>query len=291
MTVREIVLPDRSLLLRTLVPVLGLLSTTAVAGDITAAYVWGVDLYPYGVRPTRTRLHVSVPPGVSTVGAPVVAHRETLSPTDRTVVEGARVTTPARTAADLAARAPSVFVATARLDGFLSRGLVTGGDLARAARSPRAERSLRRLRSALTYSSALSRSPGESWARVLVLEAGLPPPVPQCPVSTGEGVFHADLGWPSQRVALEYDSLEFHSSPEALARDRVRYAAMRAEGWEVVSVSVYDLQKRPDRLLRRVLHTLTRRGWSCPPHRLSRVRERIDAYARRPPLMVGPRGF
>ncbi|MES0833186.1 hypothetical protein [Nocardiopsis tropica] len=288
MTLRGVALPDRSLLLRTLAPVLDTVSATAVAADVTAAYVWGVDLYPRGARPTRTRLHVSVPPGVSTAGAPVVAHREVLPPADTTVVEGVRITTPARTAADVAARAPSVFVATARLDGFLSRGLVTDDEMARAARAPRAQPRLRRLRSALSYSSALSQSPAESWARVLLLEAGLPPPVPRCPIATAEGLFHADLGWPSLGVALEYDSLEFHSSRESLARDRARYAAMRAEGWEVVSVGVYDLRRRPDRLVRRLLHTLVRRGWSCPPHRLRRVRRKIRAYAARPPLLTAP---
>lgn len=290
MTVREATLPDRSLLLRTLLPILGLISATAVADDVTAAYVWGVDLYPHGTRPTRTRLHVSVPPGVSTAGAPVVAHREPLSPGDRTAVEGVGLTTPARTAADVAARAPSVFVATARLDAFLARGLVTGDEVARAALAPRSGRRRGQLRTALSYASALSQSPAESWTRVLVLEAGLPPPVPQCAVHTRDGTFRADLGWPSQRVALEYDSLEHHSSPGALAVDRARYAAMREQGWEVVSVSVYDLRQRPDRLVRRVLHTLTERGWACPPPRLRHVRERIRGYAARPPLLFESRG-
>lgn len=289
MTVREETLPDRSLLLRTLAPILGLISADALACDVTAAYVWGLDLHPVGTRVTRTRLHVSVPRGLRTSGMPVVAHREPVPAADRTLADGVRITTPVRTAVDVATRAPSVFAATARLDGFLSRGLVTRRELLAAAQRPRTERRLRQLRTAVRYSSELSRSPAESWARVLVLEAHLPPPVPQCPVVTDEGVFHTDLGWPDHRVALEYDSLEFHSSPPARARDRIRYRAMRARGWEVLSASVYDLQCHPGRLLRRVLHVLARQGWSCPPQDLQHIRNRIRAWEKAPPRLVDPR--
>jgi hypothetical protein len=289
MTVREEVLPDRSLLLRALAPVVGPISPDAVVCDVTASYVWGVDLHPTGVRATRTRPHVAVPRGVRTSGTPVIAHREHVPAADRVVVEGVRVTTPVRAAADVAARAPSVFAATARLDAFLSRGLVTRGDLVRATHRARSQPQLRQLRTALRYSSELSRSPAESWTRVLVLEALLPPPVPRCPVVTDEGVFHADLGWPGQRVALEYDGPGLRSSAVTGASDRVRYAAMRARGWEVVTASVHDLQLRPGRLLRRILHALTRQGWSCPPEHLGLVRSRVRAYERQPPRLFDPR--
>lgn len=290
MTVSEETLPDRSLLLRALAPVVGLISSDAVACDVTASYVWGVDLYPVGTRATRTRPHVCVPRGVRTSGMPVIVHHQPVPAADRTVVEGVRITTPARTAADVAARAPSVFMATARLDAFLSRGLVTRGELVRATHRTRPQRQLRQLRTALRHSSELSRSPSESWIRVLILQAHLPKPVPRCPVITDEGVFHADLGWPDHRVALEYDSLRFHSSAAARVGDRIRYAAMRARGWEVLSVGVHDLQCRPERLLRRVLHTLVRQGWSCPPERLWRIRDRIRAYEKDSPQLFGPHG-
>ncbi|WP_160050303.1 type IV toxin-antitoxin system AbiEi family antitoxin [Nocardiopsis sp. FR4] len=288
MTVCAEPLPDRSLLLRTLVPIVGPLSPDAVVCDLTAAYLWGVDLYPAGTRATRVRAHVALPRGVRTSGVPVIAHRSPMPAADRTVVEGLRLTTPERTAADVAARAPSVFTATARLDAFLSRDLVTRADLVRAAHRSPPGRRLRQLRTALRYSCGLSQSPAESWTRVLVLEALLPPPVAQCPVRTDRGLFRADLGWPDQRVALEYDSLLFHSSPRARARDRDRYAAMRSRDWEVVTVSVYDLQCRPHRLLRRILDTLLRRGWSCPPERLARIRGRLRSYEKDPPRLLDP---
>ncbi|MEU0241211.1 hypothetical protein ABZ234_26315 [Nocardiopsis sp. NPDC006198] len=276
MTLRGVALPDRSLLLRTLAPVLDTVSATAVAADVTAAYVWGVDLYPRGARPTRTRLHVSVPPRVSTAGP-------RSSPTGRSCRPptppwwGASGSPPRRGPPPTSPHAPP----RSSWPRPVSTGSSHGG-WSPTTRWP----ALPGRNRGCAGSSALSRSPAESWARVLLLEAGLPPPVPQCPVATAEGLLHADLGRPSPGVALEYDSLEFHSSRESLARDRARYAAMRVEGWEVVSVGVYDLRRRPDRLVRRLLHTLVRRGWSCPPHRLRRVRRKIRAYAARPPLLT-----
>jgi hypothetical protein len=286
MTVSEDTLPDRSLLLRTLVPVLGLLSADAVACDITAAYVWGVDAYPRGTRVTRTRLHVAVPKGVRRVSTQaVVAHHEPVPPHERVEVEGARVTAPARTAADIAARAPSLFLATSRLDTFLARGLVHRHELVAATRGRRPARQLARLRSAVRLCSGLSHSPAESWARVLVQLARLPAPEPQCPVSTREGVFHTDLGWPRYRLALEYDSREHHDDPRTRALDRYRYTAMADEGWRIVSIGVHDLCVHPGRLLHRLFDELAARGWSCSPENEQALRRDFDRFERKPPRL------
>ncbi|WP_223830545.1 hypothetical protein [Nocardiopsis quinghaiensis] len=86
MAARDQVLPDRSLLLRTLAPIVGPISPDAVVRDVTASHVWGVDLYPAGSRATRTRSHVSVPRGVRTGGMPVAARHDPVPAADRTVV-------------------------------------------------------------------------------------------------------------------------------------------------------------------------------------------------------------
>ena len=286
MTVSEDTLPDRSLLLRTLVPVLGLLSADAVACDITAAYVWGVDAYPHSTRVTRTRLHVAVPRGVRRVGTQaVVAHHEPVPPRERVEVEGARITAPARTAADIAARAPSLFLATSRLDMFLARGLVHRHELVAAARRGRPAGQQARLRNAVRLSSGLSHSPAESWARVLVRSTRLPAPEPQCPVPTREGVFHADLGWPDYRLALEYDSREYHADPRTRALDRYRYAAMADEGWGIVPIGIHDLCARPGRLLRRLRDELTARGWNGSPEDEQALRRDALRFDRHPPRL------
>ncbi|WP_017599706.1 hypothetical protein [Nocardiopsis lucentensis] len=276
--------PDRSLLLRTLRPVLALISADAVTCDVTAAYVWGINAYPWGTRVTRTRLHVAVPTGVRGVcRQAVTAHRERIPDADRTLVEAVRVTTPTRTACDVAARAPSLFAATARLDSFLARGLVSRAQLSRAVCGAGPRERFQRLSSALRLASEHSQSPAESHLRVLLSLAHLPTATPQCPVPTVEGTLHANLGWPEFRVALEYDSAEHHSGRGALIRDEWRYAVMRDEGWSVLSISPHDLRRRPDRLLARIAGELTARGWRCTEEQRRNVERAIRRCGRGSP--------
>ncbi|WP_116244279.1 hypothetical protein [Nocardiopsis sp. FIRDI 009] len=280
--------PDRPLLLRTLRPVLALISADAVTCDVTAAYVWGINAYPRGTRVTRTRLHVAVPKGVHGVcHQAVTAHRERVPEADRTVVEAVRVTTPARTACDVAARAPSLFVATARLDAFLSRGLVTRAQLGRTVCATRHRERFQRLSSALRLASERSQSPAESHLRVLLCLARLPTATPQCPVPTVEGTLHADLGWPEFRVALEYDSAEHHSGRRALLRDEWRYSVMRDGGWSVLSISPHDLHRHPGRLIARIAGELTARGWRCTEEQRRHVERTIRRYGRGSPHPFG----
>ncbi|WP_262391850.1 endonuclease domain-containing protein [Nocardiopsis sp. CNR-923] len=256
--------------------------------DVTAAYVWGVDLVPRGARVTGTRLHVAVPRGVAGVGRhAVIPHREPVPEGDRDLVEGVRVTTPARTACDVAARAPSLFVATARLDAFLGRGLVGRAELREAAHRPRPRVHHDRLLSASRLCSAHSQSPAETFLRVLLDLARLPAATPQCPVPTTEGTFRADLGWPEYRVALEYDSAEHHSVRTALLRDEWRHAVMRDQGWRVLSVRAHDLRRSPDGLLLRIAGELAARGWRCTEEQRHHVQRTIRRYGRRSPPLFG----
>lgn len=279
--------PDHDLLLRTLRPVLAHLSADAVAFGLTAAYVWGVDLYPRGTAVTRNRLHVAVPPGIEGAArAGVVPHRERVPASARTRVQGVRVTAPARTALDVAAGASSLYSATAALDRFLSLRLTTEERL-RAAVLTHPRRTQRRLRQALRLTDPRSQSSAESWARVLLHQADLPKAQPQCPVLSGQGLFHADLGWAPYRVAVEYDSAEHPSSRHELARNELRYKAMEEAGWLVISIGVYDLCAHPAGLLRQVLAALTDRGWSGPPERVEGIWRAIHRFERQPPRLGG----
>ncbi len=277
--------PGRDLLLRTLRPILSELSADALAFGRTAAYLWGVDVHPRGTSVTRERLRVALPPGVRGASRHgVVVHRELIPYPDRSLIEGVRVTAPARTALDLAAEAGCPYRATALLDRFLARGALRRGRLlSTLRRHPRS--SLPGLALAVGLSDGGSGSPAESWARVLLYRAGLPRPVTQCRVETARGRFHADLGWPDQRVALEYDSAEHHSSRVELERDRRRYSAMTHAGWEVVSIGMHDLRTHPERLLRRVRDLLLDRGWRPSPTARERVRRAVRRIERDPPRL------
>ncbi|GHC95063.1 hypothetical protein GCM10007079_46300 [Nocardiopsis terrae] len=97
---------------------------------------------------------------------------------------------------------------------------------------------------------------------------------------TARGLFHADLGRPPYRVAVEYDSAEHHSARHERARARLRYAARTEAGWLVVSIGVYDLCAHPAGFLSRVLAALADRGWSAPPERAADIWRAVRRFGR-----------
>jgi very-short-patch-repair endonuclease len=86
----------------------------------------------------------------------------------------------------------------------------------------------------------------ESEARLAMYDGGLPPPVLQYEIVDHYGqVWRVDFAWPDQRLAVEYDGFEWHSSPEALRRDRQKRAALTEMGWRVLSIVGDDVRRQP----------------------------------------------
>ncbi len=73
---------------------------------------------------------------------------------------------------------------------------------------------------------------------------GLPTPIPQMQVTDNEGQLLArvDAGYPRQRVAIEYDSDQVHTEPDALAHDNARRNRLIAAGWTVISARNQDIK-------------------------------------------------
>jgi len=108
-----------------------------------------------------------------------------------------------------------------------------------------------------------AESPGETLARFEMLLGGLPRPVTQVVVETHLGNFWGDLGWPEERVILEYDGVAKYEAngraSDAVLAEKRRQEAMEAAGWIVIRVTAADL-RAPAHLLRTVRATLhTRR--------------------------------
>jgi very-short-patch-repair endonuclease len=53
-----------------------------------------------------------------------------------------------------------------------------------------------------------------------------------------------DFAWPKQRVAVEYDGVDWHSDPEAMKRDRRRQLALLNIGWTVIAIVFDDVRYR-----------------------------------------------
>ncbi len=147
----------------------------------------------------------------------------TLLPGEIQVVAGIPVTTPQRTAFDIGRRRP-VGMAIARL-GSLMRATGTKTDQVLAvADQHRGARGLRQLEAALERVDPGAQSPRETWLRLLLIDAGLPRPATQIPVTTPDGaqVYYLDMGWEEPMVAVEYDG-EHHRL------DRWQYARIFAD--------------------------------------------------------------
>lgn len=217
----------------------------------TAAALYGFD------TEEPADLHVLNPPGHQL--RPVdglVVHRRDGAPL--VMVEGRPATAPAWTAVEVARslRRPR---ALATLDAALRSGTCQRGDLWRAAVAQAGRRGIVAVRDLIPLADALAESPMESEARLAMIDGGLPMPTLQYEIVDGNGELRrVDFAWPEQRVAVEYDGLDWHSGPDALLRDRKRTAALADVGWVVIAIVFEDVRYRAWEFVSRIDRELRR---------------------------------
>jgi very-short-patch-repair endonuclease len=122
------------------------------------------------------------------------------------------------------------------------------------------DRGVRRARAVIALADGRSESAGESLARYVLHAGGLPAPDLQVAVETRIGRRRVDLGWPEQRLALEFDGEGKYGLTEdtvraALLREKRRQEALEEAGWRVLRVGWRDLS-RPSELAMRVARAL-----------------------------------
>ena len=182
---------------------------------------------------------------------------------DRALVDGIALTSPLRTALDLAwGRSDLAFELI--LEDGLRRRLFTPTQLAdRADRycGPGVDGSAR-VRRTLAVRGATTTDSGWELRLVRVLtRSGLPEPMRQIPIRTSLGVLHPDVGFPGPpAVVFEYDSERWHSSVRQRQRDARRRNALRAVGVTVVEVNAATLRSPAEfiALVRRILPPVPR---------------------------------
>ena len=99
------------------------------------------------------------------------------------------------------------------------------------------------------FADARSESVGESRSRVAIARAGLPVPALQFPVRYGGRTARADFAWVAERTVGEFDGkakyerlLRPGRQPgEVVFAEKVREDGIRAQDWEVVRWTWYDL--------------------------------------------------
>lgn len=169
-----------------------------------------------------------------------------------------RVTTPARTALDLARRLP-LGVAVAAVDALTQATEVKMADIELLVDRYSGRRGVRAARAALALVDGGAQSPKETWLRLLLMRAGFPRPQTQIVVRNEWGWREAylDMGWEDIKVAVEYDGDQHRSDRRQYVKDIRRLEMLDRYGWLVVRVVAED---HPDDVIRRVREARARRA-------------------------------
>ena len=204
----------------------------------TAAWLHGLDIDPFDP------IHVTMPQRSTT------SHLAGMSLTRSDYTEGevgqARglpTTSMTRTVADLARGRP-IADAVVVLDMVLRARLTDLNQLRDWMKLHARHRGIRNIDRAMELADAASESPMETRLRVLLLMEGLPRPSVQTKIQDETGMFiaRADLCYPSERIAIEYDGVNHR---ERLAADDRRQNLLTDAGYRVLRFTASDILHRP----------------------------------------------
>lgn len=156
-------------------------------------------------------------------------------------LDGIKVTTPERTALDIACHHP------------LDRALPTLDALARATRFKIADvellaerhkgrRHIRRARKTLNLVDGGAESPQETRIRLLVIRTGYPRPQTQIPVNDDHGALIGvlDMGWEEHKIAIDYEGDHHRRTRREFNKGIRRHDAITERGWDDIRVTAMD---------------------------------------------------
>jgi hypothetical protein len=158
------------------------------------------------------------------------------------LIGGMRVTTPARTALDLACRYP-LGKAVAAIDALARATHLKIADVELLADRYKGRRGIRKARTVLDLVDPGAESPQETWLRLLVIRNGFPPPQTQIPVYAEYGALVAvlDMGWEDIKLALDYEG-DHHRNPVRFNKDIRRHDNVTELGWMDIRVTSRDTE-------------------------------------------------
>jgi hypothetical protein len=192
------------------------------------------------------------PPGI-------VVRNERIDTVEIMPINGLLVTTPERTAFDLARHLPRD-LAVQHLDSLARATAVTTANISSlAAKHPRA-RGLPRARIAFALMDAGAQSPKETWLRLVLIDGGLPAPRTQIRVTDGVSEAFIDMGYDEPMVGLDYEGVHHSENRGQYVYDIGRTELVERRGW--IDIRVVSEHSRGFMLHRR-REALARRGY--PP--------------------------
>jgi len=196
---------------------------------------------------------VTVPrPAAMRSSGRIRVHRSALAPAELRTMGGFPVTTPLRTAFDLARKLDRLSALIA-VEALLTARLVTLDGLDSYLHASIGRRGWTQLAAVREMACAGVESPMETRTRLLIIAAGLPVPVVQHQVFDASGCFVArlDLAYPEWKIGIEYDG-EHHRERDVFRRDADRLNRLQLAGWRVLRFTADDVLRHPERLVVRI---------------------------------------
>jgi very-short-patch-repair endonuclease len=207
----------------------------------------------WGLRPSETRVEVTVP-AVCRKPPGIDVHRSrVLDPQDFTVKCGVPITSVARTLLDLSAvvrRAdlPAAIDRAERLGLFDLNAIV---DVLERARGRRGARALRQAIASYTPSTQKSELE-RAFKRLLEDHADIERPFFNALVDGETGTHEVDAFWEHRRLAVQVDGFEFHRTRRDQQRDAASDADLELAGYRVLRLTWDDVTVHGERTLRRL---------------------------------------
>lgn len=167
---------------------------------------------------------------------------DAVAPDEICVIDGMRVTTPLRTAIDLARHHP-VDESVPAIDALARATRLRVPDLRAALHRYAGWKGIKRARTAIDLVDPRAESPKETWLRLLIIRAGFPRPESQVPVYDQYGMLigEVDHGWRDRKIAVEYEG-DHHRSRFVFRKDIRRIEAIIGQGWIVIRVTAADTE-------------------------------------------------
>lgn len=194
----------------------------AIVCDESAAWAYGLDVFAPGRRrdlaPSMMVRH-----GLGRVERRGSHGRQAIiDAQDIEYVDGIFITTALRTASDLLRRMYRPY-ALAAADAFAHAGLIEPPALVDFVARLKGFPGIVQARSLAAVVEPKTESPGESWQRLRMLDAGFPPPTPQHEIVDDFGrSYFIDLPYPEILLGTEYDGREFHTDEHHRQHDQER---------------------------------------------------------------------
>ncbi|WP_332666471.1 type IV toxin-antitoxin system AbiEi family antitoxin domain-containing protein [Aeromicrobium sp.] len=194
----------------------------AIACNETAAWLHGISVFAPGDRHLFDPSFVVEHSHARVERSGTRGRQAIIASDDIEFIDGVYVTTPLRTVSDLLRRMYRPY-ALAAADAFAHAGLIDPDEVVEYVARLKGYRGVVQARSLALLIEPRTQSPGESWQRLRMLDAGFPPPEPQFEIVDDFGrSFFVDLPYPELLIGTEFDGREFHTAGAHRAHDEER---------------------------------------------------------------------